>query len=57
MVNLKDLDKKVDKLLESETSNSLTHWLLNKRNKNFSKFSDIKPFNEICLKFCAKIKK
>ncbi len=57
MVNLKDLDKKVDKLLESETSNSLTHWLLNKRNKNFSKFSDIKPFNEISLKFCAKIKK
>lgn len=41
MVNLKNLDKKVDKLLESETSDSLTRWLLNERNKDFSKFSDI----------------
>jgi hypothetical protein len=34
---LNKLDKEVDKLLENETSESLTKWLLGKRNKSASK--------------------
>ncbi len=31
MIDLDKLDKKIDKLFENETSDSLTKWLLNKR--------------------------
>jgi hypothetical protein len=36
MIDLDRLDKKVDELFETETSDSLTKWLLNKRFGNIS---------------------
>jgi hypothetical protein len=49
---LNRLDKEVDKLLESETAESLTKWLLSKRNKSASnilsngKIVNMKPRND-----------
>ncbi len=36
MIDLNKLNKKIDELFESETSDSLTKWLLNKRFGNIS---------------------
>jgi len=36
MIDLEKLDKKADELFETETSDSLTKWLLNKRYGNIS---------------------
>ncbi len=36
MIDLDKLDKKIDKLFEKETSDSLTKWLLNKRFNNIN---------------------
>ena len=36
MIDLDKLDKEIDKLFETETSDSLTKWLLNKRFRNVS---------------------
>jgi len=36
MIDLNKLDKKIDELFESETSDSLTKWLLNKRFENIN---------------------
>lgn len=36
MIDLKKIDEKVDTLLENESSDSLTKWLLNKRFGNVS---------------------
>ena len=36
MIDLEKLENKIDALLEAETSNNLTRWLLNKRVKNLS---------------------
>jgi len=36
MIDLNKLDKEIDKLFETETSDSLTKWLLNKRFGNIS---------------------
>ena len=49
MIDLKKIEAKVDALLESETSESLTSWLMNKRNTTLQaklkhkimKFSDV----------------
>ncbi len=37
MIDLDKLDKEIDELLEQETSDSLTKWLLNKRLGGFTK--------------------
>lgn len=36
MIDLDKLDKEIDKLFETETSDSLTKWLLNKRFGNIN---------------------
>lgn len=36
MIDLEKLEKEIDELLESETSSSLTNWLLNKRFGNLN---------------------
>lgn len=36
MIDLAKLDKEIDKLFETETSDSLTKWLLNKRYGNIN---------------------
>ena len=39
MINLKSLQEKIDKLWENETSDSLTNWLMQKRNREDSDYS------------------
>jgi hypothetical protein len=36
MIDLKELETKIDQLLESETQESLTNWLTNKRRKSLN---------------------
>lgn len=36
MIDLEKLDKEIDKLFETETSDSLTKWLLSKRFENLN---------------------
>ncbi len=36
MIDLDKLDKRIDQLFETETSDSLTKWLLNKRFENIN---------------------
>jgi len=36
MIDLKKIEARVDSLLESETKDSLTNWLLNKRNRDLN---------------------
>ena len=38
MLDLKSLEKKIDNVLENETSESLSNWLLSKRLKNYSAY-------------------
>lgn len=38
MLDLKELEKKLDSALEKETSESLSAWLLNKRLRNYSSY-------------------
>ncbi|KAA6317651.1 hypothetical protein EZS27_032226 [termite gut metagenome] len=51
MLDLKELERKLDEALEKETSESLINWLLNQRRANREKITDAIANNDISEKF------
>lgn len=52
MINLEELQEQIDNLLETETSSSLTSWILNKRFKDLNHIIGEGQFVSLNLETC-----